>query len=158
MFKNLFGKKNDGFFMQADESKPAAAKVANQTPEKKVADAAPAPAPEVETPSAVPSAAAPAEMAATPASTKASEASAKAIKTSVKDKKKQEKEGKKDGKVAQPKEKVAPIAPVAAPAQIFTNFATDYLIQPSSNGSRRRPGANMKSFVTMAREVKVNKK
>jgi hypothetical protein len=145
MFKNLFGKKNDGFFMQIDESKPAA-KAESPKPEQKVADAAPAPV--VETPSAVPSAAAPAEIVATPEPSKAA-------KTSVKDKKKQEKAAKTDEKVAPSSEKVA--AAVAAPAQIFKNFATDYLIQPSSNGSRRRPGANMKNFVDMAREVKVKK-
>jgi hypothetical protein len=151
MFKNLFGKKNDGFFMQIDESKPAA-KAESPKPEQKVADAAPAPVVEtpaaVETPSAVPSGAAPAEMVATPEPTKAT-------KTSVKDKKKKEKASKTDEKVAPSSEKVA--AAVAAPAQIFKNFATDYLIQPSSNGSRRRPGANMKNFVDMAREVKVKK-
>jgi outer membrane biosynthesis protein TonB len=146
MFKNLFGKKNDGFFMQVDESKPAAAKVESQKPEQKVADAAPV----VETPSAVPSAAAPAAVVETPEPTKAA-------KTSVKDKKKQEKAAKKDEKVAQSPEKVTTAAAVAAPAQVFTNFATDYLIQPSSNGGRRRPGANMKNFVNMAREVKVKK-
>ncbi|MBD2137186.1 hypothetical protein H6F32_06215 [Anabaena sp. FACHB-1237] len=35
-----------------------------------------------------------------------------------------------------------------------TNFATKYLIWPSS-GERRRPGANMNSFLDMAREVKL---
>jgi hypothetical protein len=147
MFKNLFGKKNDGFFMQMDESKPAAAKVESQTPEKTVEAVAPVQAAAVETPAEVPSAAAPAEIVATPEPTKAT-------KTSVKDKKK--KKGQ-EGTAAQPPEPVAIAAPVAAPTQAFTNFATDYLIKPSSNGSRRRPGANMKSFVTMAREVKVKK-
>jgi hypothetical protein len=40
----------------------------------------------------------------------------------------------------------------AAPAE--TNFATKYLI-PTSSGGRRRPGANMNSFLDMARQVKV---
>jgi hypothetical protein len=35
-----------------------------------------------------------------------------------------------------------------------TNFATKYLITPSSGG-RRRPGANMSSFLDMAGQVKV---
>ena len=33
-------------------------------------------------------------------------------------------------------------------------FATDYLIQPSSSSRRRRPGANMNSYLDMARQVK----
>jgi type IV secretory pathway VirB10-like protein len=41
--------------------------------------------------------------------------------------------------------------PVAAPVE--TNFATKYLMTPSSNG-RRRPGANMNSYLEMARQVK----
>ena len=43
--------------------------------------------------------------------------------------------------------------PVAA-AVTTVNFATDYLM-PSSSNSRRRPGANMNSFLDMARQVKV---
>jgi hypothetical protein len=46
----------------------------------------------------------------------------------------------------------AKAAKPAAPAE--TNFATKYLITPSS-GVRRRPGANMNSFLDMARQVKV---
>lgn len=176
MFKNLFGKKNDGFFMQVDESKPATDNVESQAPEQKTAAAAKTPiaaakfknpfsktkevsqaAPAKDEVVAAPLAIATAEevsSAAEPAEIVAAPESTKATKTSIKDKKKQEKAGKKDTKAAPSPEKVAP---VAAPAQVFTNFATDYLIQPSSNGSRRRPGANMKNFVTMAREVKVTK-
>lgn len=40
-----------------------------------------------------------------------------------------------------------PVAPVEK------NFATKYLMTPSSNG-RRRPGANMNSYLEMARQVK----
>lgn len=43
--------------------------------------------------------------------------------------------------------KQEPIAPVEK------NFATKYLMTPSSNG-RRRPGANMNSYLEMARQVK----
>jgi hypothetical protein len=35
-----------------------------------------------------------------------------------------------------------------------TTFATDYLIQPSTSAPRRRPGANMNSYLDMARQVK----
>jgi hypothetical protein len=37
------------------------------------------------------------------------------------------------------------------------NFATKYLMTPSSNG-RRRPGANMNSYLEMARQVKTPNK
>ncbi len=39
------------------------------------------------------------------------------------------------------------------PAPTVTNFATDYLL-PASSNSRRRPGANMSSFLDMARQTK----
>ncbi|MBR8835711.1 MAG: hypothetical protein DSM106950_17265 [Stigonema ocellatum SAG 48.90 = DSM 106950] len=35
-----------------------------------------------------------------------------------------------------------------------TTFAPKYLIPTNSNGTRRRPGANMSSFLDMARQVK----
>jgi hypothetical protein len=60
---------------------------------------------------------------------------------------------KKSAKKAEtPKVEAAP-APVAAPAPAITNFATDYLIKPSSNSGRRRPGANMRQFVDLARQM-----
>ncbi len=43
-------------------------------------------------------------------------------------------------------------APVLPP---ITNFATDYLIKPSSDSTRRRPGANMSKFLELAREAKI---
>jgi hypothetical protein len=47
----------------------------------------------------------------------------------------------------------APATPApAAPA--ITNFATDYLIKPSSISNRRLPGANMSGYLDMARQVK----
>lgn len=58
----------------------------------------------------------------------------------------------------------APIAPVTQEAQpalvastpsesTSAEFATKYLV-PTSNGSRRRPGANMNSYLDMARNIK----
>ncbi len=44
--------------------------------------------------------------------------------------------------------KAAPTAPVATE----TAFATKYLV-PANSGSRRRPGANMSSYLDMARKV-----
>lgn len=58
---------------------------------------------------------------------------------------------------AAPAAKAAAPAPVVAPkppAPPITNFATDYLIKPSSTSSRRRPGANMNGYLDMARQAK----
>jgi hypothetical protein len=149
MLKNLFGKKNDGFYMQIDESQPTSA--------QPVAKVEPAAAPK-DAPTAVEKidpVAKKAESAdAIAAETPAPEAKAKSSKTSIKDKKGKDKEDKKakDKSAAKPTETVAPVAAPMLP--VMTNFATDYLIKPSSTSGRRRPGANMKSFVTMARDVK----
>ena len=64
---------------------------------------------------------------------------------------------KKSAKKAEAPKAVAAPAPVAvsAPAApAITNFATDYLIKPSSISSRRLPGANMSGFLDLARQVK----
>lgn len=53
-------------------------------------------------------------------------------------------------KVAEP---AATAKALNLPQPTVTNFATDYLITTSNNG-RRRPGANMSSFLDMARQVK----
>ncbi len=54
-------------------------------------------------------------------------------------------------------EKVAaPVAvAVVAKPEASVEFATKYLV-PTSNGSRRRPGANMNSYLDMARAMKPN--
>jgi hypothetical protein len=56
--------------------------------------------------------------------------------------------------------KAAPTEPVQAPAAVATKqepaetaFASKYLIPTASNG-RRRPGANMSSFLEMASQIK----
>jgi hypothetical protein len=158
MFKNLFGKKKDGFYMQADEAQPGVAKQTAKEKKPAPVKAAVAEAPVQEdnlAPAAdgVPVAA---------ASETAPPEAPKSKKTSIIKSKKakaegQEVEGKKEAK-ATSKDKKAPEAakPVAATsaAPVATNFATEYLIKPSSTSSRRRPGANMKGFVAMAREVK----
>ena len=76
-----------------------------------------------------------------------------AKKTSVKDKKKAKPE--KDAKKVA--EAPTPVAVVISSEPTITNFATDYLIKPSSNSNRRRPGANMKQFMDMARQVETKK-
>ena len=67
---------------------------------------------------------------------------------------------KKAAKKATDAEKKAAIpvpTPVAAAPALppITNFATDYLIKPSSDSTRRRPGANMSKFLELAREAKI---
>ncbi len=50
----------------------------------------------------------------------------------------------------------APVAVAVAPKpEASVEFATKYLV-PTSNGSRRRPGANMNSYLDMARDMKSN--
>jgi hypothetical protein len=143
MFKNLFGKKNDGFFMQADESKSAAVKVEPAAKAEKVEKAE-------KKESIAPAHTAVEDVAQT--TDLPAEPTAKAKKTSIKEKKKADK---KEAKAAEKVETPLAAAPVALPPlPTVTAFATEYLIKPSSNSSRRRPGANMKSFVNMAREVK----
>jgi len=57
--------------------------------------------------------------------------------------------------------KAKPVAPANTnnglnlPEPKVTNFATDYLAAPTAAG-RRRPGANMKSFLDMAKQVKTS--
>jgi hypothetical protein len=135
VFKRFFGKKNDGFFAVAEDEKvpqqPAAKAPAKSEP---VAAPAPVAVAAVE--------AAPAAKTDKKADEKAAKKAAKVDKKSVK-------------KAEAPKIEAAP-APVAAPvpaAPAITNFATDYLIKPSSISSRRLPGANMKGFLDLARQV-----
>ena len=50
----------------------------------------------------------------------------------------------------------APAAVAVVPKpEASVEFATKYLV-PTSNGSRRRPGANMNSYLDMARDMKSN--
>ncbi|MDX2231065.1 MAG: hypothetical protein NW220_15605 [Leptolyngbyaceae cyanobacterium bins.349] len=61
-----------------------------------------------------------------------------------------------DGKPAGEKTDAAPATPQAAPVVTVpvaeTAFATKYLV-PANNGGRRRPGANMSSYLDMARKM-----
>lgn len=49
----------------------------------------------------------------------------------------------------------APAVAVAPKPEASVEFATKYLV-PTSNGTRRRPGANMNSYLDMARDMKSN--
>jgi hypothetical protein len=154
MFNKLFGKKNDGFYMQIDESAPPKAAEPKEAAAKEkitVAKANEAKADENKE-SAAKSEVAPAAVAtiAAPADQKT-----KSAKTSIKKDKKEDKKPEK----ATEKNPVQPEAVAAAPvAPAFTNFATDYLVTSAVAGNRRRPGANMKGFMSMARDVKEMKK
>jgi hypothetical protein len=137
-FKKLFGKKNDGFFLQLEDedatSEPAV-KAKDPAPAAVVVAAEPAPA--------ATTIAAPATGAAVaPKAAKAEEKAAKAAKRTA-------------GKTAEAPTvvAVAPVAASAPAAPAITNFATDYLIKPSSISGRRMPGANMKGFLDLARQV-----
>ncbi len=130
MFKRFFGKKNDGFYLQAEDDK-APEKSAAKSPAKSEPVATPAP-----------TAVAAVETAPV----------AKADKKAAKADKKAAKADKKPAKQA---EVPAPVVVASAPAApAITNFATDYLIKPSSSSSRRLPGANMNGFLELARQVK----
>ncbi len=54
-----------------------------------------------------------------------------------------------------PVEKALTSVAVAPKPEASVEFATKYLM-PTSNGSRRRPGANMNSYLDMARGMKLN--
>jgi hypothetical protein len=132
VFKRFFGKKNDGFYIQLEDE------------DAKSAPAAKAPA------KSEPAATVTATKAAEPAvAVPAAKVDAKPAKVDAKSAKADKKSAK---KAETPKVEAAP-APVAPPAPAITNFATDYLIKPSSNSGRRRPGANMRQFMDLARQI-----
>jgi hypothetical protein len=179
VFKKFFGKKNDGFYMQIEDDAPAKVE-AKAKPAATVVAAPPAvaatPTATVAAPVAVtatptatiavstavtatPTAtvAAPAAVGATPtpltpAEKKIADAEKAVAKAAAKAEKKAAKKAVDEKKVAA----VASAAVAPAPAlPPITNFATDYLIKPSSDSTRRRPGANMSKFLELAREAKI---
>ncbi|WP_310481683.1 hypothetical protein [Chamaesiphon sp. VAR_48_metabat_403] len=133
-FKKFFGRKNDGFFVQLEDEDASSKPAAKAQPEAKAKPAA-APAP-----------AATVTKEATPVAAAATSAAPAAVAAKV---------DKKAAKKAEiPKVEAAPVPVVTAPpAPPITNFATDYLIKPSSSSSRRLPGANMRGFLELARQV-----
>jgi hypothetical protein len=141
--KKLFGKKNDGFYIQLEDDDNAPKPAAKPKAESKPA-ASPKAAPVV---AAAP--VAPPAVAETPQTAPAAKSDANA-------EPEVDKAGKKSVKKTEAKKVEAAPAPVAAPAPAappITNFATDYLIKPSSMSTRRRPGANMNSYLDMARQA-----
>jgi hypothetical protein len=161
MFNKFFGKKNDGFYMQVDESAPPKAVVATKETVAAKPKVAETKVSETKAGAATETASQPVDITPATVATTASEnptekkaeQKAKSAKTSIKDKKDKKEDKKSEKSAAQPE--VIAAAPVAA---AFTNFATDYLVTPAVAGNRRRPGANMKGFMSMARDVKEMKK
>jgi hypothetical protein len=146
MFKKLFGKKNDGFYMQVEDDTPKAAKPV----EKK------APAPKVEAAKPV-EAAPPAPAAeAAPAAAPAAPAKVEAV-AAPEQKEKKEKKSIKKEKAAKKEEKAAPIAaPVAAaPVAAAPVAAPEIPVVAATVTPRRRPGANMKAYLDLAKEVQI---
>ena len=116
-------KKNDSFFVQLEDEDAKSTPVAKAPVKSAPADVA--------TSAPVPAAAPAAKVETKAAKTKTEKKSAPTAET--------------------PKVEAAPVAAEAAP--VITNFATDYLIKPSSNNDRRRPGANMRQFMDLARQM-----
>ena len=75
------------------------------------------------------------------------------IATATKAEQKAAKIDKKAAKKAEADKVAQALVPTVPAAPPITNFATDYLIKPSSDSGRRRPGANMKGFLDLARQV-----
>jgi type IV secretory pathway VirB10-like protein len=144
--KKLFGKKNDGFYLQLEDDDKAPTPVAKPKAESKpvaVVEVAPVMTPPTAVVEAVPAAKAePATKSAAKAELTAAKAEKKAEKKSIKKTT--------ENKVEATPAPIAASVPVAPP---ITNFATDYLIKPSSTSTRRRPGANMNAYLDMARQA-----
>ena len=157
MFKRLFGKKNDGFYLQLEDDSntpkaPAQAKSQPPATEKvtKAVTEPSAASVEAVKPTATP--VAPTTTDKADVKTESTPVAPATAKADVKADKKARKKAESAKKVEAPKAPVVAAPP--APAPVVTNFATDYLIKPSSASGRRRPGANMNMFLDMARQAK----
>ncbi len=153
MFKKLFGKKNDGFYLQLEEDSNAPAKV--EAKAEPIVAAAPVAIAtqslvQPETPTVTPVAGATKSEAQTKSEVQIAKAEQKAQAKAEKSAKKLAAEAAKKAEAELAAAAAAAKIPVAP---VIKNFATDYLIKPSSNSSRRQPGANMNMFLDMARQV-----
>jgi len=141
VLKNIFGKKNDGFYLQLEDED------ASSVPEAKAEatpDATPVP------PVVVATTNEPVDVVTAPIAITAPVA---IIATATKAEQKAAKIDKKAAKKAEADKVIQALVPTVPAAPPITNFATDYLIKPSSDSGRRRPGANMKGFLDLARQV-----
>ena len=134
-FKKLFGKKNEGFYLQLEDD--------SNTPKAPAKAKSQPPVTEQVTKSVTEPIAALVDAVKSVKTPVAAKADVKA---------ESNKKAKSTTKVEAPKAPVVAAPP--APAPVVTNFATDYLIKPSSTSGRRRPGANMNMFLDMARQAK----
>ncbi len=125
---NLFGFKKTEYFLDLDDSQGSKDAKPSQP-----AKAEPAKAQAQE------------QKAAAPGAAKAEPAKATAAKPAQK--------AAQPATAAQNGQAAKPAAPAKAPEPAVSGFATRYLVT-ASNGSRRRPGANMSSYLTMARDMK----
>jgi hypothetical protein len=164
-FKKLFSKKNDGFYLQLEDedatSKPAAKAKETAQPVTAPAAAQPISAPvaqpvAISAPVAVVTEVAPVALGTTTAPATGTAVDKKIAKAEEKAAEKAAKAAKRAAAKAETPKVFAAPASVSAPAPaapVITNFATDYLIKPSSISGRRMPGANMKGFLDLARQV-----
>ncbi|WP_373547008.1 hypothetical protein [Chamaesiphon sp.] len=139
VLKKIFGKKNDGFYLQLEDEDASSKPEAKAQAKPDATLAPPAVVTTSNAPVAVTIAPTPVAITAPATATKAEQKAAKIDKKAAK-----------KAEAAKVVPAPAPTLPAAPP---ITNFATDYLIKPSSNSGRRRPGANMKGFLDLARQV-----
>jgi hypothetical protein len=140
-------KKQKGYFLELDDS--AISQSSNGAKPAEVAKTEPAPVAKAEPAKAEPAKAEPQVKAAEPAKAEPAKAETKPAKTTVK-------KAKPASTVqAEPTVAATPVAatPVKSQPEPAKTFAPQYLASAGSNG-RRRPGANMSSFLDMARQVK----
>jgi membrane protein involved in colicin uptake len=167
-FIGLFGGKKGGYYMELEEggeqkqkaeAKPLAAsntktETAKPAPNAKTEAAKPAPKTKTEAPTPVTSNAKKAPEAAKAASSTATKETQTNTSTTVAQPAPAEVElvQTANGVKAEPAKKDKASATPEQPTE--TTFAPKYLAVPSNTNGRRRPGANMNSFLDMARQVK----
>ncbi|MEO0968635.1 MAG: hypothetical protein AAFX80_09930 [Cyanobacteria bacterium J06639_18] len=137
--------KDNGYYLELKEDEvksPETSKVAKSQPESSNGVAPVKPVAETSV--------APDTSASNGKTAEKKEAEPKSKKVSIKERKKAEKAKKSQSEQTT---STAPAQTVKPQEPVETNFATKYLMPNSTNG-RRRPGANMNSFLEMARTVK----
>lgn len=140
--------KDNGYYLELKEDEvksPATSKVAKSQPESSNGVAPVKPVAETSV--------APDTSASNGKTAEKKEAEPKSKKVSIKERKKAEKAKKSQSETLPQTTSTAPAQTVKPQEPVETNFATKYLMPNSTNG-RRRPGANMNSFLEMARTVK----
>ena len=140
--------KDNGYYLELKEDEvksPATSKVAKSQPESSNGVAPVKPSAETSV--------APDTSASNGKTAEKKEAEPKSKKVSIKERKKAEKAKKSQSENSPQVTSTAPAKTVKPQEPVETNFATKYLMPNSTNG-RRRPGANMNSFLEMARTVK----